>query len=130
MTNPAGERPRDRLGRPLPWDTIGFPSVPIRADISSVDAIAEARAYLVDGLPFHAHEVLEMRWRCCPDDERDLWRALAQAAAGATHAARGNPVGEQRLHERAAGAITAYAGPMPIGITELFHDLDLPSPGI
>jgi len=112
MTTPGAERPRDRLGRPLPWDATGYPTVPIRADISAEEAIAEARAYLDEGLPFHAHEVLEMRWRCCPADERPLWRGLAQAAAGATHAARGNGVGAARLAERAQESIAAYAGPI------------------
>ena len=128
MTTPGVERPRDRLGRPLPWDATGYPTVPIRADISSTDAIAEARAYLDEGLPFHAHEVLEMRWRCCPPDERDLWRTLAQAAAGVTHEARGNPVGAQRLHARASAALAAYAGPLPAGLDPLLIDLSLTPP--
>ena len=128
MTTPGVERPRDRLGRPLPWDATGYPTVPIRADISSTDAIAEARAYLDEGLPFHAHEVLEMRWRCCPPDERDLWRTLAQAAAGVTHEARGNPVGAQRLHARASAALAAYPGPLPAGLDPLLIDLSLTPP--
>ena len=128
MTTPGVERPRDRLGRPLPRDATGYPTVPIRADISAEDAIAEARAYLDEGLPFHAHEVLEMRWRCCPPDERDLWRTLAQAAAGVTHEARGNPVGAQRLHARASAALAAYAGPLPAGLDPLLIDLSLTPP--
>ena len=128
MTTPGVERPRDRLGRPLPRDATGYPTVPIRADISSTDAIAEARAYLDEGLPFHAHEVLEMRWRCCPPDERDLWRTLAQAAAGVTHEARGNPVGAQRLHARASATLAAYAGPLPAGLDPLLIDLSLTPP--
>lgn len=128
MTTPGVERPRDRLGRPLPWDATGYPTVPIRADISAEDAIAEARTYLDKGLPFHAHEVLEMRWRCCPPDERDLWRTLAQAAAGVTHEARGNPVGAQRLHARASATLAAYAGPLPAGLDPLLIDLSLTPP--
>ena len=106
------ERPRDRLGRPLAWDSDGYPGVEPRPSITSTEAVVEAHDYLERGLPFHAHEVLEMRWRCCPTDERPLWRGLAQAAAGATHAARGNPVGAVRLHERAQENIAAYAGPI------------------
>ncbi len=104
------ERPRDRLGRPLPWDATGFPGVEPRDSITSAQAVAEARAYLDEGLPFHAHEVLEMRWRCCPPDERPLWRGLAQATAGATHAARGNTKGATRLIERGRTTIAEYAG--------------------
>lgn len=106
------ERPRDRLGRPLAWDAVGYPGVEQRPSITSAEAVAEATDYLEQGLPFHAHEVLEMRWRCCPSAERPLWRGLAQAAAGATHAARGNSVGAVRLHERAQENIAAYAGPI------------------
>ena len=106
------ERPRDRLGRPLAWDAVGYPGVEPRPSITSAEATAEARDYLEQELPFHAHEVLEMRWRCCPSAERPLWRGLAQAAAGATHAARGNSVGAVRLHERAQENIAAYAGPI------------------
>lgn len=106
------ERPRDRLGRPLPRDATGFPGVEQRDSITSAQAIAEAQAYLDEGLPFHAHEVLEMRWRCCPAEERPLWRGLAQATAGATHAARGNATGAARLIERGRTTIAEYAGPL------------------
>jgi hypothetical protein len=66
--------------------------------------------YLDQGLPFHAHEVLEQRWRCCPEDERGAWRALAQWAAAHTHQARGNQVGARRVAERALAGIDALAG--------------------
>lgn len=106
------ERPRDRLGRPLAWDETGFPGVEQRTSITAQEAVAEASDYLARGLPFHAHEVLEMRWRCCPAEERPLWRGLAQAAAGATHAARGNPIGAERLSIRGRASIEEYAGPI------------------
>ena len=114
------ERPRDSLGRPLPWDsTEAFPGVPQRARVSSEEAVVEALDYLDRGLPFHAHEVLEMRWRCSPDDERPLWRGLAQAAAGRTHAARGNAEGARRLIERGRIGISGYAGPLDDRTREL-----------
>lgn len=117
------ERPRDRLGRPLAWDAEGFPGVEQRESISSADAVAEASDYLERGLPFHAHEVLEMRWRCCPVDERPLWQGLAQAAAGATHAARGNPVGAERLFSRGQASISTYAGPLDDATAALIETL-------
>lgn len=101
----SNTRPRDALGRPLPWDAVGEEMVPEREFISSSDAVAEAIDYLQRGLPFHAHEVLEQRWRCAPDGEREWWRAMAQAAAGATQAARGNEVGARRLRERASATL-------------------------
>jgi uncharacterized protein len=106
----ATERPRDRLGRPLPWNDEGFPGVVPRDSISSAAAIAEAERYLLSGLPFHAHEVLEMRWRCCPSAERPLWQGLAQAAASATHTARGNAEGASRLAERARSTLSDFKG--------------------
>lgn len=82
----------------------------MRTSISTADAVREAQDYLRRGLPFHAHEVLEMRWRCCPESERPLWQGLAQAAAGMTHAARGNDIGAQRLRERGRANVAAYTG--------------------
>jgi hypothetical protein len=120
------ERPRDRLGRPLAWDAVGFPGVEQRQRITSREAVDEATAYLNQCLPFHAHEVLEMRWRCCPDDERMLWRGLAQAAAGATHAARGNPVGASRLIARGQVSIEEYAGPVDDATRSLIDSLTAP----
>lgn len=73
-----------------------------------------ARTLLDRGRPFAAHEALEVRWKSCPDEERDLWQGLAQLCVGLTHHARGNPVGASRLVERAAGRLEAYlqaAGP-------------------
>lgn len=124
----GGERPRDRLGRPLPWEDTGFPGVVQRETVSAADAVSESVHYLEQGLPFHAHEVLEMRWRCCPPEERPLWRGLAQAAAGVTHAARGNPIGAGRLRERALQSIAEYAGPVDDATRALIDQLTAPNP--
>lgn len=108
------ERPRDRLGRPLPNSAspeLVTPGVPQRSHLSSSDAWTEAMNYLELGLPFHAHEVLEQRWRCCPPDERPIWRALAQWAAALTHEARGNPTGSTQVAERARAGLDAYPQP-------------------
>ena len=120
------ERPRDRLGRPLPREATGFPGVEQRDSITTAQAVTEAQAYLDEGLPFHAHEVLEIRWRCCPPDERSLWRGLAQAAAGATHAARGNPTGATRLIERGRTTIAEHAGPLDDTTVALIERLTQP----
>jgi len=119
----GGERPRDRLGRPLPWEETGFPGVVQRESVSAPDAVAESGHYLDEGLPFHAHEVLEMRWRCCPPEERPLWRGLAQAAAGATHEARGNLIGADRLRTRGLASIAEYAGPLDDATRQLIAAL-------
>lgn len=106
-------RPRDALGRPLPYGAAGVE--PISEEPLSPEAtLAYARDLLDDGRPFAAHEALEVRWKSCPDEERELWQGLAQLCVGLTHHARGNRVGASRLVERAADHLEAYeqgAGP-------------------
>lgn len=71
------------------------------------ETVTQAQALLDAGRPFHAHEVFEDAWKSGPDDERDLWKGLAQLAVGLTHSARGNLTGGARLLLRGAGAIEA-----------------------
>ena len=107
------ERPRDRLGRPLSATVDPAEAAPSVPDISDVDAAAVwgvALAHLEQGLPFHAHEVFEQRWRTCPDDDRAAWRALAQWGAAVTHAARGNEEGARRLAGRALETLDSVSG--------------------
>ena len=59
------------------------------------------------GLPFHAHEVFEERWRQCAGEQRCAWRSLAQWAAALTHAARGNTTGARSMAQRAAESLLA-----------------------
>lgn len=101
-------RPRDALGRPLPY---GAPGVePISEEpLPAEETLAYARALLDEGRPFAAHEALEVRWKSCPDGERDLWQGLAQLCVGLTHHERGNAVGASRLVERAGGRLERYA---------------------
>jgi hypothetical protein len=98
-------RPRDALGRPLPYGAAGEPRAPEGVVRTPEATLAEAQALLDAGRPFHAHEVLEDAWKTGPDDERDLWRGLAQLAVGLTHAARGNPAGAATLLGRAARSL-------------------------
>lgn len=101
-------RTRDRLGRPVPADSPdAFATVPERASISAEDAWGEAIAYLDQGLPFHAHEVCEQRWRCAPDEERLAWQGLAQWGAALTHQARGNDTGAERVAQRALATLSS-----------------------
>ena len=98
------DRLRDALGRPLPADADPariVPGVPSLIELTDVEAWTMALDYADNGLPFHAHEVFELRWRQCPDNERAAWQALAQWGAALTHAARGNPVGAREVARRA-----------------------------
>ncbi|MGW0464807.1 DUF309 domain-containing protein [Streptomyces sp. NPDC003027] len=103
-------RPRDGLGRPLPYGTEGVPRAPEGVTRTPPQTLAEAQRLLDEGMPFHAHEVFEDAWKTGPAGERDLWQGLAQLAVGLTHAARGNARGGARLLRRGADRITA---PLP-----------------
>ncbi len=109
-------RPRDALGRPLPYDAEGEERAPEGIVRTPGEALAEAQQLLDDGRPFHAHEVLEDAWKQSPEQERELWRGLAQLAVGQTHLLRGNARGAATLLDRGAGNIEAYAAAPPHGI--------------
>ncbi|MEU0643246.1 DUF309 domain-containing protein [Streptomyces umbrinus] len=102
-------RPRDGLGRPLPYGTDGVERQPEGVVRPPEETVTEAQALLTAGKPFHAHEVFEDAWKSGPDEERALWRGLAQLAVGLTHAARGNVTGGARLLRRGAGAVEQWA---------------------
>jgi hypothetical protein len=109
-------RPRDALGRPLPYGAVGEERAPEGVVRPPGQALDEAQALLDAGRPFHAHEVLEDAWKSAPEAERELWRGLAQLAVGLTHALRGNPTGAATLLERGAGNIAGYAAAPPHGV--------------
>ncbi|MGY1857437.1 DUF309 domain-containing protein [Modestobacter sp. SYSU DS0290] len=99
-------RPRDALGRPLPHGAVGEPRAPEGVVRAPAQTLAEAQQLLDAGRPFHAHEVLEDAWKSGPEDERDLWRGLAQLAVGLTHAARGNATGAATLLGRGVRSLS------------------------
>ena len=101
-------RPRDKLGRPLPYGSAGVEPVsdqPLPPD----ETIGFAHELLDRGRPFSAHEIYEARWKAGPQAERDLWQGLAQVCVGITHAERGNRTGALRLIGRARGRLERYA---------------------
>ncbi|MGA5702315.1 DUF309 domain-containing protein [Peterkaempfera bronchialis] len=109
-------RPRDGLGRPLPYGTPGVARQPEGIRRPPEETLAEAQRLLDTGMPFHAHEVFEDAWKTTPGSERELWRGLAQFAVGLTHAARGNTSGAASLLGRAADVIGPYRDQPPHGI--------------
>jgi hypothetical protein len=113
---PRQARPRDALGRPLPYgDPGGVPPVPEIA-LPPAQTLAEAQRLLDSGRAFSAHEVLEAAWKAAPAEERELWQGLAQVCVGITHAQRGNRAGSARLLERGLGRLRRYASAPPHGI--------------
>ncbi|MFE9835789.1 DUF309 domain-containing protein [Streptomyces sp. NPDC005551] len=113
-------RPRDGLGRPLPYGADGVERQPEGIVRAPAETVAQAQALLDAGKPFHAHEVFEDAWKSGPEEERGLWRGLAQLAVGLTHAARGNTTGGARLLRRGGGAVEQWAAetgrPRPYGM--------------
>ncbi|MGA7688088.1 MAG: DUF309 domain-containing protein [Jiangellales bacterium] len=101
-------RPRDALGRPLPYGSDGVEPVSDEP-LPPVETVAEATRLFDEGRPFAAHEVFEARWKDAPDGERDLWQGMAQLCVAVTHALRGNGVGATRLLDRGRGRLARYA---------------------
>jgi hypothetical protein len=109
-------RPRDGLGRPLPYGADGVERQPEGIVREPEESLAEAQRLLDSGLPFHAHEVFEDAWKSADEPERALWRGMAQLAVGLTHVARGNGNGAAALLERGAATIEPYRTEPPYGI--------------
>lgn len=107
MGRPRQARPRDKLGRPLPYSAEGVE--PVSEDpLPPLETVRFALELLDQGRPFSAHEVFEARWKDGPVAERDLWQGLAQLCVGLTHALRGNATGAARLLERGNGRLERY----------------------
>ena len=79
------------------------------------EALTMAQDLFDRGRAFHAHEVFESMWNRADDDDRELWRGLAQLAVAVTHVQRGNPTGAVELLQRAIGALNGVDAP---------HDID------
>lgn len=109
-------RPRDGLGRPLPYGAVGVARAPEGERRDPDVTLSEAQRLLDAGLPFHAHEVLEDAWKTADAPQRALWRGLAQLAVGLTHAMRGNTAGACALLLRGADSIEAYRAQPPHGV--------------
>jgi hypothetical protein len=109
-------RPRDELGRPLAYGATGFPTISDHLKLSPTATLRLADELLKASRPFHAHEVLEIQWKRCPNAERKLWQGLAQIAVALTHSARGNPAGAQSVLQRASANLQGYRGKIPSGL--------------
>ncbi len=109
-------RPRDGLGRPLPHGATGVARIPDDVALPPLAALREAQRLLDDGLPFHAHEVLEGTWKISAPEERELWQGLAQLAVGLTHLRRGNLAGAASLTLRARRRLSDYVDHPPYAI--------------
>ncbi len=123
---PQNGRPRDGLGRPLPRGAEGVERIPDDVQLPPVESLIRAQQLLDDGMPFHAHEILEGTWKISTPGERALWQGLAQLAVGLTHLLRGNRVGATSLLTQGRDRIGTYAdAPHDIDIAGLMRWADL-----
>jgi hypothetical protein len=112
---PRSSRPRDALGRPLPYSGEGVARIPDELELSPSETLRYAQDLLDRGLAFNAHEVLEAAWKSGPEDVRNMWQGLAQVAVGITHIQRGNVKGAITLLRRASARL-ARDRPAPYDI--------------
>src|SRR3954454_4756987 len=91
QTRQKPERPRDELGRPLPWDAQTRLRLPDFDAMSTEENDRAARKFLVDRNFFGAHEAWEAAWKQSKGTgDEELFTDLSQLGAGYVHHLRGN----------------------------------------
>ena len=115
------ERPRDRLGRPLPWGTESDLHLEDFDALSLEENHELARAHARAGRWFPAHEAWETAWKQARETkEAEFFKGLSQMGAGYVHLLRGNAHGASTLLRRAASRIETYeAGTRGVETTAL-----------
>ena len=105
---PEQARPRDRTGRPLPYDTDETELLE-EWEYDTVEEALEVGVRLWDEQRlFEAHECLEDVWHAAPDDDRDFWQGVIQIAVAGVHHQRDNPTGAAALLDRAREKLERY----------------------
>jgi hypothetical protein len=103
------ERPRDELGRPLPWGEASSLHLPDFDAMSLHDNDRAARGFLADRNYFGAHEAWETAWKQAKGTgDEELFKGLSQMGAGYVHLLRGNAHGAITLLRRGALRVGAY----------------------
>ncbi len=103
------ERPRDELGRPLPWEEENLLHLPDfdRLSVEEIDRLG--RELLRDRNYFGAHEAWETAWKQSRGSgDEELFKGLSQMGAGYVHLMRGNAHGAITLLRRGARRVGAY----------------------
>ena len=111
-TRQKPERPRDKLGRPLPWDAETELHLP-DFDAMSLEENHEAGRRLArQGNWFGAHEAWETAWKQARGTgDEEFFKGLSQMGAGYVHLLRGNAHGARTLLRRGAGRVATYPDP-------------------
>jgi hypothetical protein len=109
-------RPRDELGRPLPWEEEN------RLHMENFDALSLeenhrlAIEYFDSERFFPAHEAWETAWKQAKGTpEEEFFKGLSQLGAGYVHYRRGNPHGAGVLLRRAISRVHPF-GPRHRGL--------------
>jgi len=105
---PEQQRPRDRTGRPLAYDTSETFLVEQHHPQSVEHALQLGRALWNEQRFFEAHECLEAVWHAAPRRDRDLWQGVIQIAVAHVHRQRDNPAGAVQLYLRASQYLANY----------------------
>src|SRR3954447_15040654 len=109
QTRQKPERPRDELGRPLPWDAQTRLRLPDFDAMSTEENDRAARKFLVDRNFFGAHEAWETAWKQSKGTgDEEFFKGLSQLGAGYVHLLRGNAHGAVTLLRRAESRVGRY----------------------
>jgi hypothetical protein len=103
------ERPRDHLGRPLPWGAASLLELPDFDAFSVAENHLHGLRLLREQNYFGAHEAWETAWKQSRGTgDEELFKGLSQMGAGYVHLRRGNRHGAFTLLRRGAGRIGSY----------------------
>jgi uncharacterized protein len=111
-TRQKPERPRDLLGRPLPWDAETQLHLPDFDAMTLEENHETGRRLAAEGNWFGAHEAWETAWKQARGTgDEEFFKGLSQMGAGYVHLLRGNAHGARTLLRRGAGRVGAYPDP-------------------
>lgn len=111
-TRQKPERPRDELGRPLPWGTPSRLRLP-DFDVLRVEENHDlGRRFARESNFFGAHEAWETAWKQARGTgDEEFFKGLSQMGAGYVHLRRGNAHGASTLLRRGARRVRGYPDP-------------------
>ncbi len=111
LGRPEQARPRDRTGRPLPYDTDVVELTEEHDYDTQDEALATGLRLWGEHRFFEAHECLEDVWHPAGEQDREFWKGVIQVAVGCVHDQRGNAQGAVTLLHRAAAYLAPYPSP-------------------